>query len=1147
MNRVFKSKWSVAHQEYVVTDENHRSRGKAAKSAVALAVTALMLGAGAASAAYVDPGFVAKNSSQFAEAVTSWETPEYQKDWGLTALNASTAYALGYTGKGIAVGIMDSGALMQIHPDLTGDRFHAVKVPEQSYGSSGDRYPQHTDGNLGHYEPGAAVPESGEWQKGVNDTHGTHVTGTVGGNRDGSEFHGVAWGADVYVGNTGGTDDTNYGPFEDPQYFYQGWSAIAKAVSDANRFLDGTTRGGFINNSFGTNMRVKDNGSKGPDGGDTGVHFKTNTASETEYEYFLFQQDAKNRVNTDSHWNGRSFVDAAYEAVKDEKVVQVFTTGNRDFANPFYRPLYPYFNPEAEQNWVAVAAMEQADDGSYTLYSTLNEAGEAKWWTVAAPGRAIYSSITDDDGNPSYALFSGTSMAAPHVTGALTVLMQRYDQMDALQVRDVMLTTATHKNGDTDFDGWTAADGEVDARYGWGMPDLKKGMYGIGQFLGKFDYNMRAGSLDVWSNDISQTALDQRKREDLAWKTAAEKWMKNPTMTLGDEYTAEEKTMLGDVMTDTTDDIIGIDNQTIPEADAIAWRKAYYQKRIDAINARAYDGSLVKRGEGTLVMTGNNTYRGGTTVEGGKLLGFAESFGTSAAPSAVKTSVLVTRLAAVPAAADDTAASSNNGKVVVNGGTFGLLEKYNDQFTMKGELTHNDAADHSVDVTVNPGGTFQIAAGQSVSMGTLEFKDGAGYTVGSTDTDVLKEAYAGNAQTGTVTTTGLTGADLAVANPDYAFFKTELKADGNTLTGTLSRDVTKSFASYADTANGRSIAGALEGAASGPLFDSLIGASKTDVQNTYRSLGDDFFLNTRNAGIINGMTLSRAVKDQAAGIGEGRKAEMADGTARLWATGIGSTTSLDYGLSDMDSDFYAGLIGAEVDVTTGTKLGLFFGAGTTNDKAGSSKWKSDDIHVGAYGVTNFGNTAAATYGVIHTHQSADAHRTLQVGSSLGMNAFSGDTNITQVFAEGAYKGFNTEKYSVEPYAGLSWIHASGDSFSEKVSGMTFSTTTEDQNLEVTTLGVRGSIALPLAAAKVSLKGDVAWHHFFGDNRAKAVMNLAGSGVAHLKGGKLSNMASLGLGLEAKLGKMTTLGISYTGAYDGDATSNGVFANLRVNF
>ena len=42
MNRVFKTKWSVAHQEYVVTDEQHTTKGKAAKSAVALAVAALM-------------------------------------------------------------------------------------------------------------------------------------------------------------------------------------------------------------------------------------------------------------------------------------------------------------------------------------------------------------------------------------------------------------------------------------------------------------------------------------------------------------------------------------------------------------------------------------------------------------------------------------------------------------------------------------------------------------------------------------------------------------------------------------------------------------------------------------------------------------------------------------------------------------------------------------------------------------------------------------------------------------------------------------------------------------------------------------------------------------------------------------------------
>lgn len=52
MNRVFKTRWSSAHQEYVVTDEHHANKGKASKSAVALAVSALILAAGSVSAAY---------------------------------------------------------------------------------------------------------------------------------------------------------------------------------------------------------------------------------------------------------------------------------------------------------------------------------------------------------------------------------------------------------------------------------------------------------------------------------------------------------------------------------------------------------------------------------------------------------------------------------------------------------------------------------------------------------------------------------------------------------------------------------------------------------------------------------------------------------------------------------------------------------------------------------------------------------------------------------------------------------------------------------------------------------------------------------------------------------------------------------------
>ena len=1134
MNRVFKTKWSVAHQEYVVTDEKDTTKTKTAKSAVALAVAALMLGAGVASAAYMEPGFVAKNSTQLEQAKESWETAEYKKDWGLGAMHASTAYALGYHGQGVKVGVMDSGALLQKHPELSGDRFTAASAKGE-YGSDGNRYPQEvgSDGQGGlPYHKGDKFDIDGNWTEGVNDSHGTHVTGTVGGNRDGNEFHGVAWGADIVVGNTGATDNNNYGPFQDYAYFKAAWTGVAEEVAKANG-----ERGGVINNSWGTNTRVEDQKDTGFDGFNTGVHLNVNTNAETDYEFMLFAkrygQDSFNEVADDGIVDDKSFVYAAYEAVKDKNIVQIMTTGNRDMKNPYYRALYPLYNPGAEKHWIAVAGLKQGvAEGTYELVKNFNEAGQGKWWTVAAPGNAIYSSTTDDHGNPGYAAWGGTSMAAPHVAGAMGVLMSRYDQMNALQVRDVMFTTANHKNangsnmeGWTDTDGTVRKDGEVSDRMGWGVPDLDKGMYGPGQFLGKFDYNMAAeGSLDVWTNDITNVALDQRRAED-------EKWMKdtaNGTKLPYDQIVDGSGFVVKDGDANVTDE--ERTSHIVGEAEKKLLLEAYAE-RANAIkdkmanNNAGYKGSLVKRGAGTLVMTGNNTYRGGTTVEGGTLLGFAESFGVTG----------------------DDATAKANGKVTVNGGTFGLLASYNDQFTMKGEQKHDDAADHSVDVVVNAGGSFQITAGQNVTMGTLEFKEGAGFTVGSEDVDVLKEAYAGKEQTGTVTTTGVTGDDLAVANPDYAFFKTELKAEGNTLTGTLSRDETKSFATYAQNANGQAIAGALEGAAGGALYDALIGASKGDVAKTYNSLGDDFILNTRNAGIVNGMTLSRAIKDQAAGIGEGRKVEMADGTARLWATGVGSWSALDYGQSDMDSDFYAGLFGAEVDVCSATKLGLFFGAGSTDNKAGDNKVESDDIHFGAYGVTNFSDVVNATYGFVYSHQSADATRALQVGSQLGMNAFSGDTDITQIFAEAAYTGLNTSAYSIEPYFGLSWIHAESDGFNEQIGTMAFSTTTEDQDVQVTTLGVRSAIPFTMGETKVALKGDVAWNHFFGDTEAEASMALAGSGVAHLKGGELGDMASVGLGVEAQVGKMTTMGLSYTGAYDGDITSHGISANVRFNF
>jgi subtilase-type serine protease len=91
-----------------------------------------------------------------------------------------------------------------------------------------------------------------------------------------------------------------------------------------------------------------------------------------------------------------------------------------------------------------------------------------------------------------YADYSGTSMAAPHVTGALGLLMERFPYLDNSQVRDVLLTTATDL-GETG----------VDEIYGWGLVNLRKAIDGPGLLRVDTEVvmNQPAGGEKVWEGD----------------------------------------------------------------------------------------------------------------------------------------------------------------------------------------------------------------------------------------------------------------------------------------------------------------------------------------------------------------------------------------------------------------------------------------------------------------------------------------------------------------------------------------------------------------------------------------------------------------------------------------------------------------------
>lgn len=82
-------------------------------------------------------------------------------------------------------------------------------------------------------------------------------------------------------------------------------------------------------------------------------------------------------------------------------------------------------------NIVSVAAV--TDDGRLSDFSNYGERSV----DLAAPGEAIVSTWTDGR----YAIASGTSMAAPHVTGTLALMLARYPKLTTAQAKNDLLAS----------------------------------------------------------------------------------------------------------------------------------------------------------------------------------------------------------------------------------------------------------------------------------------------------------------------------------------------------------------------------------------------------------------------------------------------------------------------------------------------------------------------------------------------------------------------------------------------------------------------------------------------------------------------------------------------------------------------------------
>lgn len=443
----------------------------------------------------------------------SWKTTEFNGQWGLGAINAHHAYAQGYTGKGIAIGVVDSQVIAN-HPKLTG---------------------KHTDLSPGPYDHDH-FEISGEDYYLFND-HGTHVAGIAAAKRDGTgNMHGVAFDATLVT------------------------ASFKRDQDKLETMVQNNTR--IINNSWG--WKNYNNVAE--------LNADLARLNKTEIERL-----SQLSIGSDNYADETESTMAGLLRAANHGKLIVFAAGNEgNHTIPGVLENLPLLFPNVLGNYLVVTNLTKED----VLNQDVNEievgstrAGPTASFSVSAPGTDINSTSGEpvDRFNmdsikkgtakivPGYQEHTGTSMAAPLVSGAAAVVMQRFPYMTAEQISAVLKTTATSLDGE-----------RISGKYGWGKINLKDAMGGPKMFITQQDIPEEFYINGSYTNE-------------------------HFVATLGTDVIVDPNTPLARQCTG-------------PECAQDTWS-----------NNIGGHGGLKKLGNGTLTLTGNSTYQGTTLVEQGQL------------------------------------------------------------------------------------------------------------------------------------------------------------------------------------------------------------------------------------------------------------------------------------------------------------------------------------------------------------------------------------------------------------------------------------------------------------------------------------------------------------------------------------------------
>lgn len=592
---------------------------------------------------------------------------------------------------------------------------------------------------------------------------------------------------------------------------------------------------------------------------------------------------------------------------------------------------------------------------------------------------------------------------------------------------------------------------------------------------------------------------------------------------------------------------------------------------------------LVKDDLGTLILTGANTYTGGTTIAHGTLqLGNGGTAGSVAGPienhgmlifnrsDALSLGGVISGAGAIRQVGPGTTTLSANsagfaGSTTIEGGALSVDGALGGTIAVQtgGRLQGSGTVGTTA---VSSGGT--VAPGNSV--GTLTVAGDAGFAGGSVyevevnadgESDLLDVAGAVAIAGGTVSVLaedgdyapyteytiitadgGVTGSGFAGATSNLAFLAPSLFYDANNVYLLMVRNDVD-FSAIGQTPNQVAAGAGVEtlGGAD-PLYIAVVMLTEDEARGAFEDLSGEIHASARAALVEDSRFVREAALDRA-------RAPFAADAPRfaMWGQGFGSWghASGDGNAARLSRSTGGFLVGADAVFGEAFRVGVTGGYSMSDFDvaARSSSGDSDNYHLGIYGSVAMGGFGLRFGGAYSWHE-METERAVSFPGLSDVLGTGYDAHTAQVFGELAYR-FDMGSGSVEPFAGIAYVDLRTASFAEAGGAAALEGAREGTDATFSTIGLRGSARLGEA---VSLRGLIGWRHAYGDVDSTATLAFIGGGPFTVGGVPIaSDVAVIEAGLEASLGPAVSLGVRYSGQIASGATDHGVKADMVWRF